>query len=203
MAFFADDREASCQANDTSQGLVLTTSTLPNSYTCFNLTDIFSQNNDTGFQDSQSQISHPPDERIHPNGIHWLLRNRDSFDRQANYSRVWYEQVNQTGEAKAGEDAPWVFYIYAFPDCEQTAGDDVEYDQNPWFETSCQTEAGGQCRTVPNPIRSFAIHSAREYNIGHGGCETWAFLGGATNLGDKALQLAVVSASAAALFLAL
>ncbi|RSL65937.1 hypothetical protein CEP54_004011 [Fusarium duplospermum] len=205
VAFFADEEEDACQANDankTTTGLVLTTSDLPSAYTCFNLSDIFSQSNDTGFMNATWRVYDSDYDLREPNGVHWLLRNRDNFDSKANYSRVWYEQVNQTGEIKAGEDSPWVFYIYAFEDCEQMmAGTDDPYEKWPWFENSCQTEIGGECRTVPYSIKSFAIHQSLAYNIGHGGCEEWAFLGAAPRVGESVLALVALSASFTVLFL--
>ncbi|KAJ4328365.1 hypothetical protein N0V84_001236 [Fusarium piperis] len=204
VAFFADNEEDSCQANDankTTKGLVLTTSDLPSAYTCFNLSDIFSQSNDTGFMNATSRVYDLDYELLDPNGVHWLLRNRDNFDSNANYSRVWYEQVNQTGEIKAGEDSPWVFYVYAFEDCQQTGGNDDPYEAWPWFENSCQTEIGGECRTVPYSIKSFAIHQSLAYNIRHGGCEEWAFLGAAPRFRGRVSALVTLSASLTALFL--
>ncbi|KPM45202.1 hypothetical protein AK830_g1309 [Neonectria ditissima] len=181
IAFFANDQQGSCDSNDTSDGLVLTTSSIPTGYTCFNLTDIFSQSNDTGFQNATSTVYDRNGEIIQPNGIDWLLQNRDSFDSKTNYSRVWYEQVNRTGDVEAGEEASWVFYIYAFPDCQQIAdGDNVDQDDYPWFETSCQTDNGGQCQMVPYSIKSFAINSAADYNNRHGQCEEWAYKGAAS-----------------------
>lgn len=203
MSFFAEDQESSCQASDISQGLVLTTSSLPSSYTCFNLTDIFSQSNDTGFQNGSQPIYDYNGDLLEPNGVSWQLQNQDVFDSKANYSRVWYEQMNQTGDIKAGKDAPWVLYIYAFPDCEQVGGDDFDQDDYPWFETSCQTEPEGECQEVPYPIKSFAILSAAGYNGNHGGCETWAYMGAAATIGHGVWRWVAASASMTALFLLL
>lgn len=190
MAFFADSKKAPCQANDTSQGLVLTTSTIPSSFTCFNLTDIFSQTNDTGFRNATQRFYNVPQ----PNGIDWLLRNRDAYDANSNYSHVWYEQVNIAEKAGEGKEALLVFGIYAFPNCRQTGGAGFDPEQYPWFETSCQTKYGGQCRTVPYPIRSFGIWSSKQYDLNHGGCETWARMGAAAGLGHGALGWAAASA---------
>lgn len=140
---------------------------------------------------------------VEPNGVHWLLRNRDNFDSKANYSQVWYEQVNQTGEIKAGEDSPWVFYVYAFEDCQQNRGKGEPHEAWPWFENSCQTEIGGECRTVPYSIKSFAIHPSVEYNVRHDGCLEWAFLGAAPRFGERVLASVALSASLTAMFLVL
>ena len=195
VTFFGDDEEASCQANDTSRGLILTSSSVPSAFTCFNLTDTFSQSNDTGFQNATQRIYDEHGDIIQPNGIDWLLQNGDMFDSKTNYSRVWYEQFNQTGKKEAGEPAPWVFYVYAFPDCQQVGGDDFDEDQYPWFETSCQTKVGGQCQTLPYSIKSFGIHSSVEYNARHGRCEAWAYKGAAARLSLRLLLLVAVSAS--------
>ncbi|KAM5350094.1 hypothetical protein ACJ41O_006599 [Fusarium nematophilum] len=204
VAFFADDQQDSCDSNDTSDALILTTSSIPTEYTCFNLTDIFSQSDDTGFQNATSPVYDQDGDLIPPNGIDWLLQNRDSFDSKTNYSRVWYEQVNRTGDIEAGEEAPWVFYVYAFPDCQQIVdGDNVDEDQYPWFETSCQTDDGGQCQTLPYSIKSFAINSASDYNDKHGQCEAWAYKGTASRFGHHLSIIVSVSASITALFLAL
>ncbi|KAK2827826.1 hypothetical protein FQN49_007301 [Arthroderma sp. PD_2] len=196
VSFFADDQEE-CPANDTSQGITLTTSTVPYGYTCFNVTDIFSQPNKTGFQNATQEVHNINQ----PNGIYWLLQNQENFDPQSNYSSVWYEQVNKTGEAVAGREGSWVLFFYPFPNCEQVGGDGLNEDEYPWFETSCQTMPGGQCRTVPHPIKSFAILSAAGYNQVHKPCETWAFKGAATSLKQPSLQLIAVLASLLVIFL--
>ena len=197
MSFFADSKKAPCEANDTSQGLVLTTATIPASFTCFNLSDIFSQTNDTGFQNDTQHIYNVPQ----PNGISWLLQNRDAYDAAANYSHVWYDQVNISGKTGEGKEAQWVFAVYAFPDCRQVGGKGHDQNQYPWFETSCQTKSGGQCRTVPYPIRSFGIWSSLQYNLNHGGCQTWARMGAAAGFGQDAFRWAVVSVCVIAFFL--
>lgn len=131
---------------------------------------------------------------MEPNGVAWLLRNQELYDPNANYSRVWYQQVNQTG-AKEGKEASWVFYTYAFPDCEQVGlGIEDPYEVSPWFETSCQTGPDGQCRTTPKPIRSFGINRSDKYNVNHDGCEMWAKLGNADKLGKGVGKLVVAAA---------
>ncbi|KAJ3546616.1 hypothetical protein NM208_g1921 [Fusarium decemcellulare] len=202
VAFFANEEESSCQANDTSKGLVLTTSSIPTGFTCFNVKDIFSQSNDTGFQNATQRIYDSNWNLLEPNGIHWLLRNRDDFDSKANYSRTLYEQVNETGEIAAGEAATWVFYIYAFEDCAQVGGEEYEYEDYPWVETSCQTKEGGQCQTLPYSIKSFGINSATEYNHAHGQCEIWALMGASTRL-NRPLFASLASVGAATFFLLL
>lgn len=152
---------------------------MPNVFTCFNISDLFGGNSSSGFQNATSRIYDSDGKVIQPNGVAWQLSNMDQYDDKANYSRTWYEQRNIT-DAKEGGDASWVFYVYAFPNCEQLGPTEAEPEENPWFETSCQTGNDGQCRTTPRQIRSFGINQAVNYNVGHGGCETWAMLGDAS-----------------------
>ncbi|KAJ4154182.1 hypothetical protein LMH87_010642 [Akanthomyces muscarius] len=198
IALFADSQGDSCKANDISNTISLTTSSVPVVYTCFNVSDIFSQGNSTGFQNSTSNIYDGHGDIEQPNGIAWFLQNQNLYDAKANYSRVWYSQAN-TSEIKEGKDAPWVFYTYAFPNCRQLGEGHPEKGADPWFETSCQTKKDGQCRSTPGPVVSFAINRADSYNEGHGGCETWARLGAATRFGQgvSAAVLSVASAAAA------
>ncbi|KAF4460545.1 hypothetical protein FALBO_12669 [Fusarium albosuccineum] len=131
IAFFGDSLEDSCQSNDTSKGLVLTTDSIPTSYTCFNVSDIFSQSDEVGFQNGTMPVREGDDQLVEPNGVHWLLEKADNYSSKTNYSRVWYEQTSPEG---AREDGSWVFYVYAFKDCEQIVdGDNIDSNQFPWF----------------------------------------------------------------------
>ncbi|KAF5006181.1 hypothetical protein FDECE_7422 [Fusarium decemcellulare] len=180
VAFFTDDQEESCTAKDTSEGLILTTSSIPTELTCFNLTDIFSQSNDIGFQEALEPLEDKS------SGVDWLLQNRDDFDSKANYSQIRYELLNKTTEDESGEVAAWVLYVYAFPNCQQIInGDNVDADDYPWFESSCQTQEGGECQGVSYPIKSFAIVSTNR----EGKCEAWAKQGSATKFSGRVLPL--------------
>lgn len=181
MSFFTESRHNECSSGETAEGLVLTTSTIPNAFTCFNLAELFASNNtDIGFQNATIKVTDPTGDST--NGVHWLLQNHYDFESDGNYSSVWFQQFNMTA-GQAGEEATWVLHLYAFDDCEQLgSGYEQEPEDFPWFETSCQTEKGGQCQTVPNSIRSFGINSAAKYNDGHRQCEEWAFLGDAAGL---------------------
>jgi hypothetical protein len=201
VAFFSDNDSTSCDSADTSKALILTTSTIPASFTCFNLGDIFSQPNTTGSQNGTAPLQNP-ELLDHPNRVDWLVNHLDNYDSDANYSRVWYEQNSAVGKVEEGVDARWVFYVYAFEDCLQVGGDAFDTDKYPWFETSCQTKEGGQCRTVPNTIKSFGLNKADDYNIGHSGCETWAYMGAAAHLEGWSMGL-YSTAMCATLFLLL
>lgn len=193
MSFFTPDQNERCEKGAYTDGFLLTTNTLPFSFTCFNLADIFAPNSSSvGFQNGTDGITPLDPDAV--NGVHYQIRRPDGrFDPNGNYSNVWYEQYNST-ELDEGKDASWVVHFYAFEDCEQQeqGHDEREPEDFPWFETSCQTEVGGQCREVPNTVRSFGINSGANYNARHGGCEEWAFLGGANGvMPGKGLMLAL------------
>ena len=119
MALFDDSQGDSCGANDISNAIALTTSSVPVSTTCFNVSDIFSRSNNstTGFQNGAPHYHDVGDQR---NGVAWLLQNQHLYDSKANYSCVWYSQSNSS-KVEPGKAGKWVFYTYALPNCEQLA----------------------------------------------------------------------------------
>ncbi|KAI8716568.1 hypothetical protein NCS52_00950900 [Fusarium sp. LHS14.1] len=194
VAFFTNDQQESCQAKDTSKGIILTTSSIPTELTCFNLTDTFSQSNDIGFQEALEPLEDQS------SGVNWLLQNRDDFDSKANYSQIRYELLNKTTEDESGKVSTWSLYVYAFANCQQIVdGDNADADDFPWFESTCQTEKGGECQGVPYPIKSFAIVSTNK----EGECEAWAKQGSAARVGGRVLPLVFTLVTVAALFLVL
>ncbi|KAI9150771.1 hypothetical protein HJFPF1_10548 [Paramyrothecium foliicola] len=106
-----------------------------------------------------------------------LTKTKDDFNSQTNYSRIWYNQLNEA-IPEPGQGGSWVLYVYAFNDCMQKKpGRDIDADESPWFETSCQTGSSGQCQSVPNTIRSFGIGPGEEYNEAKEECNPWAYQG--------------------------
>ncbi|KAI8665541.1 hypothetical protein NCS56_00990200 [Fusarium sp. Ph1] len=133
-------------------------------------------------------------------GVNWLLQNRDGFDSKANYSQIRSELLNKTTEDESGEVSAWSLYVYAFSNCQQiTDGDNVDADDFPWFESTCQTEKGGECQGVLYPIKSFAIVSTNKEE----GCEAWAKQGSAARVGGRVLPLVSTLVTVAALVLVL
>ncbi|KAB5563164.1 hypothetical protein GE09DRAFT_1056873 [Coniochaeta sp. 2T2.1] len=196
VAFLPTSEEATCEQNNIANAVSLTTDTVPTHYVCFNLTEFFSQANDTGTRNGSKWSS----TEVYQ-GVEYTLGNRRSYDPDANYTNVWYQQVKLGGsDVKPGAEGHWVFYMYAFEDCIQNGGDEYEIEEWPWFETSCQTNDVGECRQVPKPIRSFAIGPGDDYNAIHGRCEVWARLGeGASMWNRQTAALLVVAAAMATL----
>lgn len=198
MAFFPSSEEATCKQDNIAKAASLTTNTIPSGFVCFNLTDLFTQPSDNGSQGVWKIPDDTPSQ-----GVDYLLGNRDSYNADTNYTNVWYQQVNQTGDGdtNSGADGTWVFYTYAFADCVQNGGDAFDPKDYPWFETSCQTKDGGDCQQLPQPLKSFAIGPAASYNAGHGKCEVWAKLGAASILNGRTSALVAVAVTMAAFFM--
>ncbi|KFZ13716.1 hypothetical protein V501_03558 [Pseudogymnoascus sp. VKM F-4519 (FW-2642)] len=193
VSFFPTSEKATCKQDNIANAVSLTTSSIPTGYVCFNLTDLFTQPSDTG-----SQIVWKIPDDAPTQGVDYLLSNRASYNTDTNYTNVWYQQVNQTGDIKPDADGTWVLYLYAFADCIQNGGDAFDLNDFPWFETSCQTKDGGECQQLPQPVKSFAIGPAAKYNAGHGQCEVWAKFGGAEMLNRRGPALLVVAATMSA-----
>lgn len=186
IAFFQPDQRDACNALDISSAISLSTATEPLGYTCFNLSDIFSQPNKTGFQNSENSRQTVYDGRDDPIGVAWTLSNLDNYDDQANYSNIWYHQQAIT-DPEEGEPSRWVLYTYAFEDCVQVVAGVEDSSEYPWFEVSCQTGPDGECHTTPRPIRSFAIFRSwasrhQDDEDENDTCKTWAERGAATSL---------------------
>lgn len=199
IAFFTDSQGDKCEANDIDNALQFSTSTIPNYFICFNVTDLFAQNKSTGIQNKTIEAN-DPESLI---GVRYTLGNQRLFDKGANYSSVWYSQAN-VSRIEEGKDAPWAIFTYPFADCEQLGKDDKGSNEGrpPWYEESCQTDKDGQCRTTPGPIVSFGIMPGPRYNRGRS-CETWAKFGAASRVGRGAGTVGVAVAGMMMVWLAM
>ena len=175
---------------------------------CFNVTDIFSQSNDTGYAKPRPPMTDKgSDGKSQHNGIDWTLEHRKLHDPKANYSRVWHEQVNAGEEPGGDRLAPWSLTTFPYPDCEPTAewveemGPDAEGQLK--HRTNCPTEAGGECERVPYSVKSFWIVSNGVLDTGGDEeCSPWgSAAGAASSAGGPASMFAVASVSVVVLFL--
>ncbi|OAQ59392.1 hypothetical protein VFPPC_10451 [Pochonia chlamydosporia 170] len=184
VAFFPHSQSDSCNANDISKAITLTTSTRPNAYTCFNMSDIFTRNSSTGFQKTTNQqYGNRTGDPLNPNGISWLLHNQNLYDPKANYSHTWLKLADGSG-AQEGKRSHWNFYQYTLPNCEQIRlGDETHGADTPWSMISCQTSEDGLCKTTPYPIGSFAIYNSGDPDSDKGKCRNWVQYGTAVRKG--------------------
>lgn len=176
---------------------------------CFNVTDIFSQPNDTGYAKPQPPNTDrgPDNEPPQHNGIDWTLEHRKLHDPKANYSRVWHEQVNVGEEPGGDKPAPWSLTTFPYAGCAATAewveemGPDAEGRLK--YGGNCPTEAGGECERVPYSVKSFWIVSEEALGTEDDEeCRPWgSAAGAASRTGGPASMFSVASVGVVALFL--
>lgn len=108
-------------------------------------------------------------------GFHWSISNAQSFDANANYSRVLYRQhlANATQDKyKVGHTASRQVTLYSGLDCSDI--DEVTKNRTqPWFGFSCWSEDQGSCGTLPYSIVSFAVGGIPEQIADKDNC--WVF----------------------------
>ncbi|KAJ3480181.1 hypothetical protein NLG97_g8131 [Lecanicillium saksenae] len=201
LAFFPDSEGDACKSRNISNAVILTTSSMPSSLTCFNVSDIFShRNSSSGFQNSSMISNDHKDGRVDPtNGVAWRLENQQHYDDDASYSHIWFMQKSPVENVGAGKNGWWVFYIYSVPDCQKATENNQE---EPWYLSSCQTDIDdGQCESTRGGISSFAIDMAMEFNSVRKHCESWTQFGAASTIRTGAGTLVFIVASATAMWL--
>jgi hypothetical protein len=140
---------------------------------CFNLAELFDGNATSGFV-NQSRPS-----EWYESGLHWSLENAETFDAQANYSRILYHQAARDQDPESY--APRRVNLYGGLDCTER---DPEDDEGllDWYGISCGTgpSAGhaageGICDELPYRVASFAVLPQDE--DADGTCLVYAQLG--------------------------
>lgn len=162
VSFYPDSDETSCKANDTTSSILFTTATIPHEGFCYNISTLFTQPSSFGFRNGSSRpgLFPPPmrrRDRDQPDsGMYWRLENQANYDSAANYSHIWFRQHNLSGEA--GGPAPWLFSVFPEEDCH------AREEEEPFYVTTCATEDGGTCRTVPYGVKSFRVFTGALVN---------------------------------------
>ncbi|KAK4085063.1 uncharacterized protein Triagg1_53 [Trichoderma aggressivum f. europaeum] len=182
IAFFPDSQGDSCKANDISRAIALTTLTIPEANTCFNMSDIFSKNSSSGFQQSKQQGGGGST----PWGVDWDLINQDLYDENANYTHTWVRMVNEL-IPQEGRTSQWFYEQYTLPDCQDVRLGDEKSDDVPFYWINCQTDKHGSCKTATYPIGSFAVWRTVNYDEHEGDehegdddCRRWTEFGAAS-----------------------
>jgi hypothetical protein len=199
LRFFPDSQDETCSYTNSSEALTFTTDSIPVLSKCFNIADLFGGNNTRGFanQTRNIQTSHGGQA-----GIAWQLDNIESFDPQANYSRVLYhETAFHPAEDRydPGTYGPHRINVYGGANCSQIDPSGA-WDLLDWYGFNCWSEAEGNCGTVPYSIASFLV-VAGDFNnedAQHGKCMVFAEMGAASSLQSmRAVVGALVGASTA------
>ncbi|KAH0337331.1 hypothetical protein KCU81_g8148, partial [Aureobasidium melanogenum] len=137
-----------CASNGSTEAIIFTTSSIPLSYQCFNIEDLFGSSNASPSWGSRTTES--ASRTYTSEEISRRVFNANSYSAQTNYSRIWYQQQNFTSP-KQGEDAARIFECLA-------------------AETTCQSSGNGECYEAPYNIGSFQIGSAAAVNSGAKKC---------------------------------
>ncbi|CAD0100287.1 unnamed protein product [Aureobasidium mustum] len=146
-----------CAANGSAEAITFTTSSVPPTYQCFNIEDLFaSSNTSSSYGSRTSQQS-----TITYEEVSWRIFNADTYSTQTNYSRLRYQQQNITSPSQ-GEDAARMLEVFSGRDCHQTGSSNTTV--YPILGWTCQSSASGDCYEAPYNIMSFQIGSAAAIN---------------------------------------
>ncbi|THX55500.1 hypothetical protein D6D06_04855 [Aureobasidium pullulans] len=104
------------------------------------------------------------------------------------------------GKIGAGQDAARQLSVYSGRDCHSINGSELQ-TLEPWIGWTCQSEAGGQCDTVPISIKSFLIADASLINNGYPKCWDDAVMGGTSRARVASLWMVGVVVVAAVVLL--
>ena len=173
---FSSEDDASCEPSNNHPGFTMKyvpTSSGVYDRGCYDLADLFASN----FSNiSTPGKPYPGDGDRVANATSAITRasnklnvtalNSHAFDIRANYSRIWYQQTNESmyGTTAPGETAARLLTVYPERGCKQGRGYPPEdIGLAPFYSWTCQSEASGECYSTPEEIQSFHISSAAEY----------------------------------------
>jgi hypothetical protein len=154
---------------------------------CFNIDDLFSQGNNSGWKHEPNNINIPPQYW----GVNYTLTNRELYQRGFNYTGVWIKSTNITDKgAGAGQNSGRAVRVYEGRDCDDT---------KLYYQLTCQTQVGGQCRSAQKSFQSFSLDDAYPFIQATGKCESFAaFNNAASSLyGGASLAVAGMTVLAA------
>lgn len=127
---------------------------------CYNLDELFAGNSTA----PTNARDYSDVEARNPLGATAL--NSAAWDPQANYSRIWYQQTNESLPGDTGSDKMAARQLTVYPerDCRQGKGNPpVELGMAAYYSWNCQSEAKGSCYSTPQEIKSFYVRSAADF----------------------------------------
>lgn len=133
------------------------------------------------------------------------LSNFDTYDPNANYSSVLFQQYlasPQTKKTLPGMYGDRMLNLYGGPDCRDL---DPEEDVfRDWYGFSCWSEPEGTCGTLPYKLVSFSVQPGIVESQQDGTCWTFAHRGAAAEgIGHSQMAVRVLVGAAIALWIAL
>lgn len=161
LRFFQTSQEESCGYSTTSDALTFTTKDVPIRGHCFSMAELFGGNSTRGFVNQTKNLGRSWESRRgHPDvGIHWEVRNSESYDPQANYSSILYHQNDGINVNDRGPYAWRTVFLYGSDNC-------VDVDTSPadefdnWYGNNCWSEGDGDCRDIYYGVGSFSVQAA-------------------------------------------
>jgi hypothetical protein len=130
--------------------------------TCFNIDELFSQGNDSGWKHVYQGVDIPPQYW----GVNYTLANRELYQPGFNYTGVWIRSTNITDKGPgAGQNSGRMVRVYEGRDC---------VDTSTYYRLTCQTQDGGQCRSTQGSFKSFSLDDAYPFIQAQGKCDSFA-----------------------------
>jgi hypothetical protein len=183
--YFSSENDASCEPSTNHPGFTMQHIPKPrflSERACYNLADLFAPNFSRGQRlperlNTTNAINASAPNTTNgtistakgSNRLNLLVLNAASFTFPTNYSRIWYQQTNESmdGTTAPGEMAARLLTVYTVRDCRQSRGyPPKELELAPVYSWTCQSEASGECFSTPEEIQSFHISSAAVYGDG-------------------------------------
>ena len=163
---FSQEDHGSCEPSSEHPAFTVQSIPPPGAYdgACYNLAELFLSNssrpaNVSDWTDAEDR-----------NPLNATALNSVAFDYRANYSRIWYQQTNDSmyGTIAPGEMAARQITVYPERDCTQGKGyPPRELGMAPYYSWNCQSKASGSCFSLPEEVKSFYVRSAATFQ------ETW------------------------------
>lgn len=188
--YFSSENDASCEPSTNHPGFTMNHVPMPrilSERACYNLADLFAPNftrgqrlprrlnttNATNATISNANAPNTTNGTISTakgsNRLNISVLNSAAFTFPTNYSRIWYQQTNESmdGATAPGEMAARLLTVYSDRDCRQSRWyPPKELELAPVYSWTCQSEAAGECYSTPEEIQSFHISSAAVYGNG-------------------------------------
>jgi hypothetical protein len=188
IVYFSSDDDNGCEPATNHPGFTVEHIPIPRGGVeqrgCYNLADLFAHNfsnvsthgpflpgrlNGTNATNVTSTINGTISTANAPNRLNVSIINTAAWTIRANYSRIWYQQTNESmyDTTEPGEVAARLLTVYPERNCRQSRGyPPWEFKLAPVYVWTCQSEASGECYSTSIEIQSFQISSAATYGNG-------------------------------------
>jgi hypothetical protein len=170
--YFSREDDASCEPSTDNPGFTMKYVPTPEGIYqrgCYDLAELFASNFSNistpgqPYRDGDSVPTRISSITRASNKLNLTALNSAAWDVRANYSRIWYQQTNETmyGTTAPGEIGARLLTVYPERGCKQGKGyPPPDIGMASFYSWTCQSEASGECYSTPEEIQSFLISSA-------------------------------------------